>query len=109
MFFIRAEPARSGFDGVGRFRMVGEMAALAENAALRRTEHSRKRPILSRREAAMLTSCLISTGRTAHVPIPSVPDTTREGQQRVETSRSPPRLAMTAICAKAKSRIDVNR
>ena len=37
----------------------------------------------------MLTSSL--TGRTAHVRIPSVSDTKREGQLRVDMIRSPSR------------------
>jgi hypothetical protein len=55
----------------------------------------------------MLTSCL--TGRTAHVRIPSVPDTGREGQLRVDLIRSPSRRGMTASCAHRTARIDVER
>ena len=43
----------------------------------------------------MLTSCL--TGRTAHVRIPSVPDTKREGQLRVDFTHSPSRPRMPLI------------
>jgi hypothetical protein len=51
--------------------------------------------------------CLIQTGRTAHVRIPSVPSTKREGRLRVEFTRSPNRPATPAPCANETASIDV--
>src|SRR5580693_3711611 len=45
MFFIRAKPADQASTVSGAFGWWGKRPALVENAALRRTENRRKRPI----------------------------------------------------------------
>jgi hypothetical protein len=57
----------------------------------------------------LLLACLTGSAMPAFRRFSSVHRVNLEGQQRVDLTRSPHRLAMTAICAKETAGVDVKR